>query len=238
MATEVSFAKSFLSLLDSKPSKISPDHVEDPRTYPGSTPYILPRLPSSKRFSKPARRGSGASTTDIPAGAGGAKKNPGAEPATAVTLRSARNPAFDVALPAVPVSTSLAALKERVAEETGLPLDKIKLLFHKKPVADSKVVKDLLGGGGDDDKSGLELGVMVLGGGSVTLKKKDTAPAQEAGQEEVAAAPVAQGLSGKGVLETEQFWEDLRGYLQQRVRDEGVAGEALEVFRGAWGGRA
>jgi hypothetical protein len=50
-------------------------------------------------------------------------------------------------------------------------------------------------------------------------------------------APVAQGLSGEGVLKTEAFWEDLKGYLQQRVRDEGVAGDALGVFRGAWEGR-
>lgn len=50
MATEISFAKSFLSLLDTKPAKISPDHVEDPRTYPGSTPVRPPPsfpLPSS-----------------------------------------------------------------------------------------------------------------------------------------------------------------------------------------------
>lgn len=45
MATELAFAKSFLGLLDTKPSKISPDHVEDPRTYPGISPVssLLPR---------------------------------------------------------------------------------------------------------------------------------------------------------------------------------------------------
>jgi ubiquitin-like protein 4 len=42
MATEVTFAKTFLSLLDSKPPKISPDHVEDARNYPGSSPVCLP----------------------------------------------------------------------------------------------------------------------------------------------------------------------------------------------------
>lgn len=50
MATELAFAKSFLSLLDSKPRKLSPDHVEDPRSYPGSSPVRLPSLP---RFSSP-----------------------------------------------------------------------------------------------------------------------------------------------------------------------------------------
>lgn len=37
-ATEISFAKSFLGLLDAKPAKITSDHVEDPRNYPGTMP--------------------------------------------------------------------------------------------------------------------------------------------------------------------------------------------------------
>ncbi len=45
MATELAFAKTFLSLLDSKPTKISPDHVEDPRSYPSTTP-VRPHSPS------------------------------------------------------------------------------------------------------------------------------------------------------------------------------------------------
>ena len=155
--------------------------------------------------------------------------------------------------------------------ETGIPFDKIKLLAGKKPVGDSKVLKDVLlalaGSGGGGDAAGVvvvELGVMVLGGGAVFfkgLKESDGAAAGAgAGEKEkeiggggedvvmgggveaevatAAAAPVAQGLSGEGVLKTEVFWEDLKGYLQQRVRDEAVAGEALGVFRGAWEGRS
>lgn len=102
----------------------------------------------------------------------------------------------------------------------------------------------------------VELGVMVLGGAAgVTLKKKEKVGDEMQGVEGAAAAaaggvgvgaggdgadgaPVAQGLSGEGVLATGQFWEDLRGFLQQRVRDEGVAGDALGVFKGAWEGRS
>jgi len=32
--TELSFAKSFLATLDSRPTRLSADHVEDPRSYP------------------------------------------------------------------------------------------------------------------------------------------------------------------------------------------------------------
>ena len=38
MATELAFAKSFLSQLDGRPVKISADHMEDPRSYPASPP--------------------------------------------------------------------------------------------------------------------------------------------------------------------------------------------------------
>ncbi|KAK4237653.1 cell-cycle control medial ring component [Achaetomium macrosporum] len=241
MATEVTFAKTFLSLLDSKPPKISPDHVEDPRTYPGSIPYTIPKHPSLKPFSRPSSaRSSSAATTAA------ASRNPGAaEPALTVNLRSPRNPAFDLTLPAQAPSTSLAEIKERVVQETGIEFGKIKLLFNKKPVGDSKALKDL----GIQENGVVEVGVMVLGGANVTLKKKQEpgqgqGPGQGLGQEEgasasaTASAPVAQGLSGVGVLETGQFWEDLKGFLQQRVRDEGVAGEALGVFRAAWEGRS
>jgi hypothetical protein len=166
-----------------------------------------------------------------------------------VILRSPRNPAFDLTLPHQAPSTSLAEIKERVVQETGIEFGKIKLLFNKKPVGDSKALKDLLTPGVGEGNGGevvVELGVMVLGGASVVLKKKEDKPVgdgqgQGQGQEEragaSASAPVAQGLSGTGVLETGQFWDDLKGFLQQRVRDEGVAGEALGVFKTAWESR-
>ncbi|KAK3293284.1 cell-cycle control medial ring component [Chaetomium fimeti] len=261
MATEILFAKTFLSLLDGRPPKISPDHIEDPRTYPSHSPYTLPRHASQKPFSKPPP-----ATTTTPSdqpssttttGTTTTKQNPGAAPATSVTLRSARNPPFELTLPAVALTTSLAEIKERVVAETGIPLDKIKLLVGKKPVGDSKVLKELVSSSSSSGGvGGVELGVMVLGGGAAFFKgvggavggkKVDGAAAAGAGSgagevggegEAAVAAPVAQGLSGEGVLKTEAFWEDLKGYLQQRVRDEGVAGDALGVFRGAWEGRS
>ncbi|KAH6621228.1 cell-cycle control medial ring component [Chaetomium sp. MPI-SDFR-AT-0129] len=248
MAGEVTFAKSFLSLLDSKPPKISPDHIEDPRSYPGHSPYTLSRLSTQKPFSKrssAANAGTTAtSTTSSPSDSISQRKtNPGAEPALSVTLRSPRNPPFDLTLPAVPHSTSLAEVKERVAAETGISLDKIKLLHGKKPVGDTKVLKDLVG----SNASGVELGVMVLAGGASHFKMDgrekgsgaSTAAAATAVSEEgPSLAAVAQGLGGIGVLETELFWDELKAYLQQRVRDEVAAEEALGLFKAAWKSRA
>jgi len=88
------------------------------------------------------------------------------------------------------------------------------------------------------DATEIEFSVMIMGG-AATLAA--AAEAKAAGQKRPASeavaeteAPVAQGLSGTPVLETEQFWEDLKGFLQQRIRDEKAAEELLGRFRGAW----
>ncbi|KAJ4307033.1 hypothetical protein N0V88_000408 [Collariella sp. IMI 366227] len=120
MANEISFAKSFLALLDTKPPKISPDHVEDPRNYPGSTPHqhqhYHPLFVFSHPFDNPLRN------------------RPPQLPATP----------FDLTL-LPPLTTSLAEVKEKVADETGLRLEKVKVLFGKKPVADRQFWEDLEG---------------------------------------------------------------------------------------------
>ncbi|KAK3343893.1 cell-cycle control medial ring component [Lasiosphaeria hispida] len=226
MATEISFAKSFLTLLDTKPSKITPDHIEDPRNYPSGTPYILPRLPSQPPLPKPRRPDTTTSTTTT------AHPDPAV---TSVRVRSLRNPPLDIALPALPLTTSALDVKTAVAAQVGADVGKLRLLYAKKVVADSKSLKDILAGaGGPEGGSGgeVEFSVMVMGG-AAALSKKKPAPV-----EETAAEPVAQGLSGTGVLETEEFWGDLKGFLQQRVRDEKTAEEAVGLFRGAWAGRA
>lgn len=46
--------------------------------------------------------------------------------------------------------------------------------------------------------------------------------------------PVAQGKSGKDVLETEEFWQDLRGFLVQRSRDEKVAEVLVGRCKEGW----
>ncbi|KAF3361258.1 hypothetical protein VdG1_00867 [Verticillium dahliae VDG1] len=73
---EVVFARQFLSTLDSKPIKLSADHVEDPKNFPARPPYVLPKMP--KAFSKPA-----------------APLAPGQERSVTVVLKSLRNPPID-----------------------------------------------------------------------------------------------------------------------------------------------
>jgi hypothetical protein len=88
-------------------------------------------------------------------------------------------------------------------------------------------------GDGGEGKGSMEFSVMVIGGAATLAAAEAARGAQVGGPENV-----AQGLSGEGVLATEEFWSDLKGFLQQRVRDEKVAGDAVGLFKGAWEGRS
>ncbi|KAF3765971.1 hypothetical protein M406DRAFT_255171 [Cryphonectria parasitica EP155] len=135
--SEVTFAKSFLSAVGSRPQKLSPDHVEDPKNYPARPPYILPKMPKpmSKR---------------VPLA-------PGQERSVTVHIKSLRNPPLEIKLTSQPLNTSILDVKTAVAEQAGLQLDKIKVLHKKKPVADAKVLKDLL----SEEETSVEFSVMT-----------------------------------------------------------------------------
>ena len=115
------------------------------------------------------------------------------------------------------------------------------MLYNKKPCADSKTVKDVLGDGAVGVGGEVEFGVMIMGAAAVAMGaeggqgegKKDGD-----GDGDTAAGPVAQGPSGDEVLESEDFWDDLKGFLSQRLKDEGKAKEVVEVFRSGWKGRS
>jgi hypothetical protein len=109
-----------------------------------------------------------------------------------------------------------------------LPIEKIKVLLNKKPVADSKVLKELVSG----EEDVVEFSVMVLGGGVVKPQTGASTPTPMSPPAE--HGPVAQGVSGEDVVKTQEFWSDLEGFLQQRVRDEQVATQLMGVFKGAW----
>lgn len=151
------------------------------------------------------------------------KLTPGAERTLTVTLKSLRNPPLDISLSSLPLSTSILSLKETLSAQTSIPVPKIRLLFNKKPAQDSKVLKDLVG----EQEGKVEFGVMVIGG-AAAMKERE---------EEVEPKVAAMGTSGKEVLETEAFWMDLRGFLVQRLKDEGEGERVSVVFRKAFEGK-
>ncbi|KAI1820667.1 cell-cycle control medial ring component [Xylaria intraflava] len=197
--TEVVFARSFLAALDGRPIRISPDHVEDPKTYARSA-YILPKMP--KVMSK--RKGTSAV--------------PGQERSLTVTVKSLRNPPLDLKLSSQTPNTSIHDIKTSVASDTGISEDKIKVLYKKKPVADSKVLKDLI----SEDDTTVEFSIMVIGG-AVAMAK---APVEQ--------NEVVQGPSGRDVLQAQDFWDDLKDFILKRIQDEELAAEVTNTFQEAW----
>lgn len=151
---------------------------------------------------------------------------PGSSPTITVLLKSLRNPPISLSLSSQSLSTSIHELKSAVAKEIGTEgagTENIRVLYKKKPCPDSKTVKEVLGE--EDVGKEVEFSIMVIGGATVS---------HDGRTKDEAKGPVAQGASGEEVLGSEDFWDDLKGFLVQRIRDEGKAAEVWETFRTAW----
>ncbi|ROT43538.1 hypothetical protein SODALDRAFT_327745 [Sodiomyces alkalinus F11] len=151
---------------------------------------------------------------------------PGQERSVSVHVKSLREPPIDLKLTSQPLATSILDLKSTVSEKTRIPVEKMRLLHRKKPVPDSKVLKDLLGG----EEISIEFSVMVIGG-AAAIK-----PAESKDESNVAAGGMATGgvATGAAALETQAFWDDLKGFLMQRLKDEKQAEELAKTWRIDW----
>ena len=152
---------------------------------------------------------------------------PGSTPALTINLKSLRNPPLSLALTSQSLSTTIYELKVEVAKHiapNGGAIENVRILYKKKPCVDSKTVKEVIG----DENIGrdVEFSVMVVGGAA----KGDEPENAQTNK----VPPVAQGPSGEEVTESEEFWDDLKGFLVQRIKDEGKAGELWARSREAW----
>ncbi|KAL8726670.1 MAG: hypothetical protein Q9181_005959 [Wetmoreana brouardii] len=243
--TELSFAKSFLSTLDSRPIKLQSDHAADLKTVELKGPYTLPRYPSSPPMRPPTSSTSHSTTSQPPSTSTISAQQQDIN----ITLKSLRNPPLTLSL-SKPSSITIYDLKKEVARELGQEgTEGIKLLWHRKPVSDAKTVAEVVGA---EEGKGVEFGVMVMGGGGggggdaarsaeTEAKGEGGGDVQMGGVEDTAREkgggremPAAQGASGEEVVQSAAFWDDLKGWLMQRVRDEGVAEEVWSLFKRGW----
>ena len=148
------------------------------------------------------------------------KLTPGQERSLTISLKSLRNPPLDIVLKSQSLLTSILDLKTEVSSQSSIPADKIRILHKKKPVGDAKVLKDLV----SEEETSVEFSVMVMGG-AASVKKEWGA---------VTATPVAPEPSGTEVLRTDEFWEDLKGFLTQRLKDQGQGEKVCGLFRKTW----
>ena len=216
--TELTFTKSFLSTLDARPLKLQPDYCIPASDLDLTSSYTLPKLPTPMR--KPSSSPSSSQNATAAAAAP-------TTTATSILIRSTKTPPLDLRISeADPAAVTILELKERVVTELGggVELGKVKLLWGKKPVTggDARTVREVLGGKEVEKLAEVEFGVLVMG---------YKAPA---GGGAAAATAGAAGAADAGESLDDAFWEDLRGFLQQRLKDEGKAEEVVGVFKGAW----
>lgn len=174
-----------------------------------------------------------------------------------ITLTSPRNPPLSINTDQ-PTSISILELKNIVSEDASIPVAKIKVLYGKKPVHDAKTLSELLG---DEQPDTVELGLMIMGGAASVVAREpkernnagapesgDTPPpniderpetsAEKAKERDIDMTDVdsclpstAVGVHGKEALNTPEFWDDLKGFLQQRLKDEHLGHEVADRFK-------
>ena len=140
-------------------------------------------------------------------------------------------------------TTSIYDLKAAYAKDARVDINKIKVLWKKKPAVDSKTVAELIE---DPSAKEAEFSIMLLPGAATSSPAQTPVstppvevppPVLPTGGNIGGSAAAAQGLSGtKLLLRTEEFWGDLKGFLTQRLRDEAEGERLAGVFRGAWEG--
>ncbi|KAF7718206.1 Cell-cycle control medial ring component [Penicillium ucsense] len=223
--SELAFAKSFLASLDSRPIKLRADHVFDPEQVGLRVPYTLPRFqPPHPEMPKKTQQA----------------QAPGSSKSVSIKVKSARNPTLDFSISNAPISTTTIqdlkdAVRQRVSDAHGnsVALDKIKILYRRKPVPGSgKTVAEVLADEPDTLAGGkeVEFGTMIIGGAK-TLDAVE--PSSEVIAEQDIPKP-AVGPSGVEILKTDEFWDDLRGFLEQRLKDSDEAKHLAVLFKGAW----
>ncbi|KAF9694991.1 hypothetical protein EKO04_006973 [Ascochyta lentis] len=232
--SELAFCKTFLGAIDSRPVKLSSDYVSDARTYPATGVPILPRLPQGhpqRPNPKAAQDASSTSTINI-------------------SLKPMKPTTPTLPLSAVdPAKTSVYDLKQQYSTATSIPATKIKILYKKKPVTDSKLVSEVIG---EDAGAEVEFGVMVMGGAAAggastpSAESPVASPAAVAPSESdkglagaganvgAAGGAAAVGPSGKEVVATDEFWGDLNNFVLQRIKDEHEGERLVGIFRKAW----
>ena len=214
--TELSFAKTFLSSLDSRPLKLQPDYTANPKTVELDGPYTLPKMPT--QFKRATSSGLLDEAAQKPSSIN-------------VTLKSSRNPVLSLSLPSTDLGTTVLDFKQKVASDLKLEgTEKVRVLYNKKPAGDLKTLKELVGDESLEAGQEIELGVMIMGYKVADVAKTEDSTTRDTKGETM----VAQGPSGEEVLGGEEFWTDLKGFLVQRIRDEKRAEEVFDRFRGCW----
>lgn len=143
----------------------------------------------------------------------------------------------NVSLSTTSVQDIRDAVRPRVIDAHGDPIspEKIKILYKRKPVAGTEktlaeVLADeptILAGGKE-----VEIGIMILGGAQA-VEPTATQP-DMSGKSVESPTKAFVGPSSGEELHTVRFWNDLQGFLAQRLKDGDEANRLRSLFEDAW----
>ncbi|KAF8543435.1 hypothetical protein BDD12DRAFT_212398 [Trichophaea hybrida] len=204
--TELSYSKSFLSMLAQRPIRLAPDYVQDPRQLPARNPYTLPHThPEKKKRPRTDTAGDASVTITLKP----LRPTPGSTPLT---------------LPSVALSTTVTTLKHKYAASMNADPARVKLLLKSKPLSDVKTLSELGFADGDE----VTITTMLMPG-----KAGDAAPPPpSAAAPEVEMNDVkTRVLAGEGFWKELGVFLQERLGKEEVVEDPE---KVLAVFRAAW----
>jgi len=134
--------------------------------------------------------------------------------------------------------SSIYDVKAACAAQAGYAAEKVKILWERKPVSDSKTVKEVVG---EDATPGaeVEMGVMFMGqatqapsGGSAEASAVPAAEEQGDRRESVYEdASSAQAGHAEAVLESKEFWDELQNFVSQKLHNDSLTSKVVQGFR-------
>jgi len=136
--------------------------------------------------------------------------------------------------------SSIYDVKAACAAQSGYTTEKVKILWERKPVSDSKTVKEVIGEAAAPGAE-VEMGVMFMGqptqaptGGSAESSAVPVSEEPERRESVYEDASSAQAGHGEAVLESKEFWDELQGFVSQKLHNESLTTNVMQGFRQSW----
>lgn len=142
--------------------------------------------------------------------------------------------------------SSIYDVKAACAAQAGYTTEKVKILWERKPVSDSKTVKEVVGEAAAPGAE-VEMGVMFMG-------QPTQAPARGSGESSPVPVAEEQGTDrresvyedassaqaghGEAALESKEFWDELQGFVSQKLHNESLTTKVMQGFRQSYQSRS
>ncbi|EEH17439.2 hypothetical protein PABG_00002 [Paracoccidioides brasiliensis Pb03] len=205
---ELTFTKSFLTALDSRPVKLPADYVFDPQSFPAPHPFTLPPLsdPHPSMPKKIKRAGI-----------------PGSSKSIAIHLKSARNPVLHVTLENRTISSTTKPVQGQTL--TDVLGNDYAALSGGHGIEFGVMV---LGGAAALAPVASKEDERIP---SKELSEPSPTPVPTLDDQNPAQSSQTYAHN---VLSTEEFWDDLDAFVSTKLKDPEQVSQVKTIFKNAW----